>query len=1191
MTASPGSRCARCQQESPPGARFCVACGARLGARCAACGAELPDGARFCPACGHAVESAPPAEAPPAPESYTPRHLAEKILTTRTAIEGEHKPVTVLFCDLVSSTALAERLGPDRMHALLSRFFETALAGVHRYEGTVNQFLGDGFMALFGAPLAHEDHALRAVLAALDIRHAIDASPIPLDSGEAVPLVLRMGIHTGFVVVGAIGDNLRMDYTAVGDTTHLAARLQQAAEPGHILVSDATARLVEGYATLESRGPMAIRGRSEPLIVHELTGRGSRRSALDVEGGRSLSRFVGREREMAALVELLEQVRAGRGQAVGVVGEPGAGKSRLALELRRATAAHDVTMLEGRCLSYGAAIPYLPVLDLLRAACGLAEIDTPEQIAAAVGATRERAGLAGDGDRPLYLLHLLGVKSKGDPLDRLGADVIMARTFDTLRELLLGLARRRPLVLLVEDLHWIDQTSEAFLASLVERLAPAPILLLATYRPGYRPTWLDRSYATQLALRPLGPRDSLAIVSGLLADAAPAGALASRILDKAEGNPFFLEELARVMTDHGGARAEIEVPDTVHGVLTARIDRLAELPKRVLQTSSVIGREFSLRLLEALEDAGDSRGPGLAAALSELTRLEFLYTRTEGGEPVYVFKHALTQDVARASLLAPRRRALHRRAADALLALEPGRARELAPLLAYHYQEAEAWEETARHARVAAASARQAFANSEAVVRYDQAVAAAERAGAGRGDVIPLLEARAEVHALLGDFDRARADLEAALALAEARGEAVARGRILGALGALWGGHRDYPRGLTLTRRSVDALRDGGDRRALAEARARLGIMLLNVARGAESRAELEESHRLLAELGDGLGQARVLDMLGMCSALRGDFGPSIVQSEEAARQLHALGDWVNESSALINMAFGYGYRDGWQAGEPWVRRALELATNSGARAPEAFARGAIAQLALPAGLYTLARREAETALSIARAIDHREWTVMALSMLGRARLGVGDAEGALRLHEEMLRMAGELGANIWMAEARSNVGEDLIALGKPEEADGQLAASVVDSGDLVFYMIPPLTMRAALKLAAGDPHGALALTKEAAGRAPWMRAFIGEAQRVEAEAVAMLEGVDAALPRLRKVETLAAELQAAPMRWRAALATARLLRDAGRPDDARAAAARAITALESTARELDAADRASFEASEPMVHARAALA
>jgi len=473
MPARSGPTCSQCRQENPAGARFCVGCGARLASACAGCGADLPDGARFCPACGRAVDSAPASAAPaarPEPESYTPRHLAEKILTSRSAMQGERKPVTVLFCDLVSSTALAERLGADGMHGLLSRFFELALAEVHRYEGTVNQFLGDGFMALFGAPIAHEDHARRAVLAALDIRRAVGERPLTLPSGDEVQLTLRMGLHTGVVVVGAIGDNLRMDYTAVGDTSHLAARLQQAAEPGGILLSDATARLVEGYALLEARGPMAIRGRSEPLVVHALTGRGTRRSALDPGAGRVLSPFVGRERELATLGDALAQVAAGHGQAVGVVGEPGAGKSRLALELRRTLADRGITLLEGRCLSYGGAIPYVPVLDLVRAACAIGDTDTPEQVTERVDAALAALSL-GARDRAGYLLHLLGIKDPENRLAALSAEQIMAQTFDTLRELLLAMGRRGPVVILVEDLHWVDRTSEAFLASLVERLS------------------------------------------------------------------------------------------------------------------------------------------------------------------------------------------------------------------------------------------------------------------------------------------------------------------------------------------------------------------------------------------------------------------------------------------------------------------------------------------------------------------------------------------------------------------------------------------------------------------------------------------------------------------------------------------------------------------------------------------------
>ena len=370
--------CPQCGQANPTGAKFCLECGQRLPAGCAGCGHPLPAGAKFCPECGAptagsapgpTVGSAPAVSAPPpdpaaAPAlAYTPRHLAEKILATRTALEGERKSVTVLFCDLVRSTALAERLGAEGMHALLGRFFELALAHVHRYEGTVNQFLGDGFMALFGAPLAHEDHARRAALAALDLRAALTEGPIEV-GGAPVSLHVRLGLHTGFVVVGAIGDNLRMDYTAVGDTTHLAARLQQLAAPGEILVTDATARLVRGYVTLEARGATEIRGLSAPVTLHALTGAGERRSPLEPDE-RPLSHFVGRDRELRALRDLLAEVEAGRGQVVGVVGEPGVGKSRLCHEFKL-TAPRDSLVLETFSVSHGKAYPYLPLIELHR---------------------------------------------------------------------------------------------------------------------------------------------------------------------------------------------------------------------------------------------------------------------------------------------------------------------------------------------------------------------------------------------------------------------------------------------------------------------------------------------------------------------------------------------------------------------------------------------------------------------------------------------------------------------------------------------------------------------------------------------------------------------------------------------------------------------------------------------------------
>jgi class 3 adenylate cyclase len=421
------------------------------------------------------------------PGAYTPKHLAERILTSKSALQGERKQVTVLFCDIADSTATAERLGPEPMHRLLSRFFEVALAEVHRYEGTVNQFLGDGFMALFGAPLAHEDHARRAVLAALGIDRALREET----AAGVHPLSVRMGVNTGFVVVGAIGDNLRMDYTAVGDTTHLAARLQQLAAPGMILAGETTARLITGYVRLAALDPVAIKGLSAAVSLYRVEGLGRRRSPLDGIDERMLTPFVGRARELAALDSALTQAEAGEGQVVGIVGEPGVGKSRLLSELRRRLPGRSVTFLEGRCLSFGSTIPYLPIIDIIRSNCGILENDTPDTITKKVHLGLEEIGLEAEKAAP-YLMHLLGLRDGTERIAGLSAEAIKARTFETLRQMAIAGSLRRPLVFAVEDAHWIDQTSQEFLDSLAENVGGARVLLLATFRPGYRPPWVDK---------------------------------------------------------------------------------------------------------------------------------------------------------------------------------------------------------------------------------------------------------------------------------------------------------------------------------------------------------------------------------------------------------------------------------------------------------------------------------------------------------------------------------------------------------------------------------------------------------------------------------------------------------------------------------------------------------------------------
>ena len=685
-------RCPRCEHDNPDGARFCVHCGARLEMSCTACGTVLPPDARFCPGCGHAVNAAP---GPPTPASYTPRHISEQILAVRSAIEGERKQVSVLFCDIVRSSALAAELGPEEFHLVIDRFFRAALAEVHRYEGTVNQFLGDGFMALFGAPIAHEDHARRAVLAALGIAARAEVN-------------IRIGINSGLVVVGTIGDDLRVDYTAFGDTTVLAARLQAAAEPGAVLLSQQTAGLVRGYFALEEVAPVQVKERTvHPVRV---TGLGTR--TAPIASGDELSPFTGRDHELAQLQQALQVVLNGEGQLVGLAGDPGLGKSRLAFEFRR-LAEPDATVLEGRCLSYGAGIAYLPLFEMVHNACGIA-VDEPPDAAATKIELRMKA-LELDVSLAHYVRHAFGLPT-GDPaLAALDPPTIRGRTFDALRRLLVAEAGRRPLVMLLEDLHWIDQTSEDFLAEFADELPAVPILLLATYRSGYSPPWIDKSFTSQLALRPLSPAASEELVTSNLADGDRG--VAAGIAERGEGNPFFLEELTRATRDKVAGTEGASVPATVQQVLAARIDRLTADQKAALQMGAVLGREFSLDLAREVWD-GDA---SLEGRLRELKGREFLRERHRAAERTFVFRHALIREVAYDGMLQARRRELHGRAGTALEHFHADRF-DHCELLAYHHSRSTEPEWAIPYLAAAGDRAKDRYANDEAVAFYRRAI-------------------------------------------------------------------------------------------------------------------------------------------------------------------------------------------------------------------------------------------------------------------------------------------------------------------------------------------------------------------------------------------------------------------------------------------------------------------------------------
>ena len=706
-------RCSRCHAENPAGMKFCGHCGTPLGATCPSCGADNPFENRFCGQCGTALDRAGLQEVT-APEPYLPRPRDLGIRNAKEAPPGEMKQVTVLFCDIVNSTAMTERLGAEAMRDVVSSFLKKSLAEVHRYGGTAPQFTGDGFMALFGAPIAFEDHVRRCLLAALAIQRALDAD---VSDGGRLELTVRFGIHTGPVVFGPLGENMPVDFTAIGDTANVAARLQQAAEPGTILLSEATRRLAQGFARFEAVGPLTLKGKDEPVAAYRLLGVSHRRTGLRESGSGHLTTFVDRYSELAILNSFLRQVENGRSQTIGIVGEPGIGKSRLLAEFRRQLAPGRVTWIEGRCVSYGNAIPYWLLLDLLRSNFGIVETDTQEAISEKIRSGLREVGMDPEQDS-LVLLNLLGIGDIGGSPAPSNPEVFKTKAFEIFHQLSIKVSTQRTLVLLLEDLHWIDKISEEFLGFLAENAPDARILMLATYRPGYHPLWIEKSYGGQTPLQSLSRDDSLQMVRSVLSAERLVGLVTEEILAKADGNPFFLEQLALHAGEAEDLRSELMVPDSIHDVVMARIDRLPEETKQLLQTAAVIGREFSFRLLEAVWNESGS----LESQLRELTRLEFIYERVATEGTAYVFRHALTQETAYGSLLDRDRRAHHGTVGNALEELYAGRTDEVAELLALHFGRSNDAQRAIDYAIVAGEKAHRRSANSEALIYFDDAL-------------------------------------------------------------------------------------------------------------------------------------------------------------------------------------------------------------------------------------------------------------------------------------------------------------------------------------------------------------------------------------------------------------------------------------------------------------------------------------
>jgi adenylate cyclase len=620
--------------------------------------------------------------------------MAAKILGARADIDGERKQVTVLFADVMGSMNLAEQTDPEIWRAIMERFFAILCDGVHRFEGTVDKFTGDGIMALFGAPVAHEDHAQRACWAALALQRELSSYAAEVRRNEGLSFSVRMGINSGEVVVGAIGEDLRVEYTAIGHTVGLAQRMESLAEPGKAYITDDTAKLVTGYVDLENLGEFEVKGAAEPIRVHSLTGAGGARSRLDISRARGFTRFVGRDDELAVLEASLEQARGGSGVVVGVVGEAGVGKSRLCNEFAERCRRRSIPIYEAQGQAHGRAIPFLPVLQMMRSYFAVTEQDSDQQAREKIAGRLLLLDEAFAEDLPL-LFDFLAVPDPHRRAPHMDPDARQRALLAAVKRLVHASSQREPGVNLVEDVHWIDPGSELFLTQLVEVIPGTSNLTIVNFRPEYSAAWMRKSYYRQISLLPLGEEAIQALLADLLGMDPSLNGLPALIRERSAGNPFFIEELVRTLAESGnleGKRGayrlvrpvdDAAVPPTVGAVLSARIDRLAGREKALLQSAAVIGTELARPVLVRAAALTDGE---LEPALRALIEAEFLYEQELYPEPVYCFKHPLTQEVAYRSQLGERRAEVHRRVADAIEELYPDRLDEQAALVAQHWK-------------------------------------------------------------------------------------------------------------------------------------------------------------------------------------------------------------------------------------------------------------------------------------------------------------------------------------------------------------------------------------------------------------------------------------------------------------------------------------------------------------------------
>jgi class 3 adenylate cyclase/tetratricopeptide (TPR) repeat protein len=1022
--------CPKCQTENPEGKKFCRECGANLALACPQCASEILPRDKFCGECGHNLTL--PAE--PAPKElsfeekidkiqrYLPRGLTDKILAQRDKIEGERKQVTVMFCDMEGFTSLAERLGPEDAYNIMDHVYEILIHKVHDYEGTVNEMTGDGIMALFGAPIALEDAPQRAIRSAYTIHREMAkfSDTIRQEKKEISPLKMRIGIHTGPVVVGTLGNDLRVEFKAVGDTVNVASRTEGLAEPGATYVTEATFRFTEGLFRFEALGEKKVKGKKEPIGVYRVIAPSTRRTRFDVSAERGLTPFVGRDRELELLVDGFERSKASKGQAFSIMSEAGVGKSRLLYEFRKAVANEDVTFLEGKCLSYSRGVAYHPFIDILRSNFDINEGDSDSKIRDKV-----KSGLnillADEASTLPYLLELLFVTDSGLDKDLLTPEARRAGIMEALKRIVLRGSEIRPLILAFEDLHWIDKSSEDVLKDLLEHIPGARVLLIFTYRPEFALTWGGRSYHSQLNLNRLSNRESLAMVSHLLGTEDIENTLEEFILEKTEGVPFFIEEFTKSLKDlsiiekdakryHLTKDAQhVTTPSTIQDVLLARVDSLPDRAKEVLQIGSVIEREFSYEIIKQLMALPEEE---LLSHLSVLKDSELLYERGIFPESVYVFKHALTREAVYSSLLIKRRTEIHEAIGKIIEELYPDRLEEFYETLAYHSFQGEDWERANNYNREAGLKAHAFSAYEKAQSYFEASLHALKKLPRTRDRVLQEIDLRFNMRAALfplGRHDEWAEYVRATEPLAQEVGDKARLANCYNYLSTHLWTRGQHSEAIKLCEEGLSLAKSAGDFSVHITTVFHLAIPLLYT-------GEIERQVKLHREVAERLAGPKVFERYGLAGI------PSVLARGLLSWGLAELGDF--------------------EEAEAWGSQGIEIAEQGKNLFSSTWAYACLGYAYLIHGKLDQSINMLEKALTLCREADvlaaftfTAASFVHAQSLLGHPDHALPVLEEALRLQKASLSMVPSSYPLTALAEAFRLKGDTKKAIEKAEEA------------------------------------------------------------------------------------------------------------------------------------------------------------